>query len=32
MGLTFAEGTFGLEEGCSDDEGFNVSHKCRGIG
>jgi hypothetical protein len=30
--LTFAKGTFGLEEGCSDDEGFNVSHKCRGIG
>lgn len=24
--LTFAEGTFGLEEGCSDSESFNVSH------
>ena len=30
IGLTFAKGTFGLQEGCSDDEGFNVSHKCNG--
>lgn len=29
--LTFAQGTFGLEQRRSNDEGFNVSHKCRGI-
>lgn len=29
--LTFAKGTLGLEQGRSNDESFNVSHKCRGI-
>ena len=27
---TFAKGTFGLEEGCSDNESFNFSHVVQG--
>ena len=32
IGLTLAKGTFGLEEGYSDDEGFNVRHSAGGLG
>jgi len=28
--LTFSKGAFGLKEGCSDNEGFNVSHEMQG--
>ena len=28
--LTFTKGTFGPEEGCSDNESFNVSHEVQG--